>query len=71
LVVEFLLGGEPVTPSPMLDLTLFVLSDGKERSEQEYASLMEQADLHLVQVLSITGGPWILEARPGAASEST
>jgi O-methyltransferase domain/Dimerisation domain len=47
----------------VMDLLMMVLTGGRERTESEFRSLLEQANFSLTQVIS-TGGESIIEARP-------
>ena len=45
------------------DLNMLVLPGGRERSEQEYAGLLEAADLQLTRVVHTSSRMSIVEAR--------
>lgn len=47
----------------LMDLLMMVLTGGRERTEPEFRSLLQQANFSLTQVIS-TGGESIIEARP-------
>ncbi|HVZ34091.1 MAG TPA: methyltransferase, partial [Polyangiaceae bacterium] len=57
LVVEFALP-ESAEPSPahFIDLNMLVVLDGRERTEEQYAALLEQAGFRLARFL-LTPGP--------------
>ena len=64
LVVETLLGraGYEVQAA-FSDLNMLVLPGGRERTEQEYAALLEAADLRLTGVVHTSSRMSIVEAR--------
>lgn len=47
----------------LMDVLMMVLTGGRERTESEFRSLLQQANFSLTQVIS-TGGEAIIEARP-------
>ncbi len=57
LIVEIVLGpGRPIGhPHRLIDLEMMVTLGGKERSEKEFAALLEQAELRLERVTPIEG----------------
>ena len=64
LAIENLLGAGPAgAQAAVLDLTLFVLTGGQERSAQEYEALFAAAGLRQVGVTATDAGASILEAR--------
>jgi len=68
-VIEFVLP-DRVTPSRealpalLLDLIMLTYAGGRERTEAEYAHLLDQAGLRLVTVNALQSGPSLLEAVP-------
>ena len=63
LLVERLLSGSPHDGgAALLDLTMLVLTGGRERSEAQYAELLSRAGLRLSRVISTAAGMRILEA---------
>jgi hypothetical protein len=67
LVIEIVVSpGKPMGhPHPMIDLEMMVTYGGKERTEQEFATLLRRAGLTLEQVLTITGSFFsVVEATP-------
>ena len=67
VIVELILQ-ERMTPSaPMLsdallDLIMLAYAGGRERTEAEFAQLLEQAGLRLASTTALTAGPHLLEA---------
>jgi hypothetical protein len=67
LVIEIVVyPGQPMGhPHPMIDLEMMVTLGGKERTEQEFATLLRSAGLTLEQVTPITGSFFsVVEATP-------
>jgi O-methyltransferase domain len=67
LIVEIVLApGRPIGhPHRLIDLEMMVTLGGKERSEQEFASLLSRADLRLTAVTPISGSFFsVVEAAP-------
>jgi len=58
----------PETPedhhSKWLDLSMMVLTGGRERTATEYRQLLEKADLELEQIVPTTAGPSLVVGRP-------
>jgi hypothetical protein len=56
-VIEIVVNpGQPMGhPHPMIDLETMVTLGGKERTEQEFATLLRSAELTLEQVTPING----------------
>ncbi|MEZ5293237.1 MAG: methyltransferase [Vicinamibacterales bacterium] len=67
LVVERLMptGNAPAAVTHV-DITMLVLTGGRERTLEEYASLLEQADLDLLRAIDTRADQSILEARISA-----
>jgi hypothetical protein len=64
LVVEQDLGAPNGHPAAKFgDLQMLVVTGGRERSREEYAALFEAADLRLSDVVPVSGGWAIYEAR--------
>jgi hypothetical protein len=66
LIVEIVLGsGRPMEhPHRLIDLEMMVTLGGKERSEQEFVAILEQAGLRLETVIPIEGSFFsVVEAR--------
>ena len=65
LIIEGLLGGpNEMTSTDLLDLMLLVVTSGQERSEEQYAKLLEAADLRLESVISTATALFVMEAAP-------
>lgn len=67
LVIEIVVApGKPMGhPHPMIDLEMMVTYGGKERTEQEFATLFSRAGLALEKVLPITDSFFsVVEATP-------
>ena len=67
LVIEVVVyPGQPTGhPHPMIDLEMMVTLGGKERTEQEFATLLRSAELTLEQVTPINGSFFsVVEATP-------
>ena len=68
LVIVELILPERMTPSgPMLsaallDLIMLAYAGGRERTEAEFAQLLDQAGLRLARTAALTAGPHLLEA---------
>jgi hypothetical protein len=63
LVIERVLEGpNEGVESKFSDLNMLVMPGGRERSEQQFAALFEEAGLRLTRRLPVVGGEWILEA---------
>ena len=65
LVIEMVL---PLLDDPafgsLLDLNMLVMSGGRERTKDEYSSLLEKSGLHLTRVIPTLAPVSILEATP-------
>jgi hypothetical protein len=67
LVIEIVVyPGKPMGhPHPMIDLEMMVIAGGKERTEQEFATLLSNAGLTLEKVTPINGSFFsVIEATP-------
>lgn len=63
LLVERELGGPNENPdAKLMDLNMLVMPGGRERSEEEYAALFEQAGLRLARSVPAASGHAIIEA---------
>ena len=51
----------------LLDMSMMILTGGRERTRDEFAALFERAGLRLLQVLPTRAGVKILEAAPAPA----
>ena len=65
LVIERIIqpGNDP-SPAKLIDITMLVLTGGRERTEQEYRSLLEAANFRLEDIHSFDGMTHIIEAIP-------
>ena len=63
LILDTVLTPSSDPAQAVMDLLMMVLTGGRERTESEFRSLLEQANFSLTQVIS-TGGESIIEARP-------
>ena len=65
LVIERIIqpGNDP-SPAKLIDITMLVLTGGRERTEQEYQSLLEAASFRLNKIYSFDGVTHIIEAIP-------
>jgi len=62
LVVERVLAAPPHDgDAALLDLTMLVLTGGRERTREEYAALFDRAGLALARVLPTSAGLWVFE----------
>jgi hypothetical protein len=66
LLVEMVLpsGGEP-HPGKFLDLVMLLYTGGMERTEEQYAELLDKADFQLSRVIPTKSAVSIVEALPG------
>lgn len=67
LVVDQIMPSGSEQPGPdqvALDLTMLVLRRGRERTEDEFRSLFDQAGLQLIRTVPLQSGQHILEAAP-------
>jgi hypothetical protein len=63
LIVEMVIpAGDEMHPSKMLDMTMLVMPGGQERSEAEYAALLEKAGFRLTRVVPTPSAASVLEA---------
>jgi hypothetical protein len=67
LVIERLLPDTPA-PSPVFlaDLTMLVLAGGRERSRQEFATLLSSAGYHIERIIPTSGPFSVIEATRGS-----
>jgi hypothetical protein len=64
LIVEMVIPpGDGPHPGKLLDLMMLVGPGGRERTEQEYAELLERAGLRLARVVPTESAVSIVEAR--------
>ena len=65
LLVEMVIppGGEP-HPAKMLDVVMLVLTGGMERTEQEYARLLDRAGFRLARIIPTPSAVSVIEAVP-------
>ncbi len=66
-IVEFMLpermtADPALLPAALLDLIMLAYAGGRERTEMEFADLLEQTDLRLDQVSALEAGPHVLHA---------
>ena len=63
LLVEMVIpaGGEP-HPGKMLDVLMLILTGGMERTEQQYADLLDRAGLRLTRVIPTPSAVSVIEA---------
>jgi hypothetical protein len=65
LLIELVLPEGPAPhPGKMLDMTMLVMMGGRERTEPEYAELLEQAGFRLVGVSPTGASASVIEAAP-------
>lgn len=65
LIVEMVLPeGDTPHPGKMLDLLMLVATGGQERTEKEYGTLLDKADLRLTRVVPTPSAVSIVEAVP-------
>jgi len=65
LIIEGLIGkSDDLTMTDVMDLTMLVAIGGMERSEPEYASLLERAGFTLSRVVPTGSALFVLEAAP-------
>jgi SAM-dependent methyltransferase len=65
LIVENVLpAGDAPHPGKLLDIAMLVLLGGQERTETEYAMLLDRADFRLARVVSTESAVSVLEAVP-------
>jgi hypothetical protein len=64
LIIEMVLPpGDAPHPGKLLDLMMLVGPGGRERTEQEYAALLEQAGMRLTRVVTTASAVSVVEAR--------
>jgi hypothetical protein len=65
LLIEMVLPpGDVPHPGKMLDITMLVMTDGQERTEAEYATLLDQAGFRLSRVVPTKSAASVVEAFP-------
>jgi hypothetical protein len=52
----------PVLSAALLDLIMLAYAGGRERTEAEFAQLLDQASLRLARTIELSTGPHLLEA---------
>ena len=63
LIVEMVLpGGNTPHPGKLLDLAMLVMPGGQERTEEEYAALLQKASLNLTRVIPTPSAVCVVEA---------
>ncbi|HEY6929293.1 MAG TPA: methyltransferase [Thermoanaerobaculia bacterium] len=63
LIVEMVLpGGDEMHPGKLLDLTMLTMPGGQERTESEYAALLEKAGFRLTRVVPTQSAVSVVEA---------
>ncbi len=63
LIVEMVVpAGDEMHPSKMLDMTMLVMPGGQERSEAEYADLLDKAGFRLTRVVPTQSAASVVEA---------
>jgi hypothetical protein len=63
LIVEFVLpAGDEMHPGKLLDLTMLVMPGGEERTEAEYAALLDKAGFRLMRVVPTRSAASVVEA---------
>jgi len=62
VIVEMLLTNEP-GPANLMDLNMLVMVDGRERSGDEYASLLREAGFEVERIIPTPGTYSVIEAR--------
>jgi hypothetical protein len=65
LIIEMVLPpGDAPHPGKLLDMTMLVMTDGQERTEAEYAALLDKAGFRLSRVVPTTSAASVVEAVP-------
>lgn len=64
LVERVIESGNAAAPAKLLDVSMMVLTGGRERSAADYARLLEQAGLRLRQVTPTRSANSLVEAVP-------
>ena len=65
LLVEMVLPpGDVPHPGKMLDMTMLVMTDGQERTEAEYTTLLDRAGFRLTRVVPTKSAASVIEAVP-------
>ena len=68
LIERVLPPGDAPSPGKLVDITMLVLTGGRERTEEEYRALLEAAGFTLRRVVTINGETAVIEARPAGHS---
>jgi len=63
LLAETVLSPSTDPASALMDMLMMVLTNGRERTESEFRSLLQEAGFSMVQVIR-AGGVSIIESRP-------
>jgi hypothetical protein len=71
LLVEMVLPpGDVPHPGKLLDITMLVMTDGQERTEAEYATLLSRAGFRLSRVVPTMSAASVVEAVPAWSGAS-
>src|ERR1700755_3608791 len=62
ILPERMTPGAPMLSAALLDLIMLAHAGGRERTEAEFALLLDQASLRLASTTALTAGPHVLEA---------
>jgi len=62
LMPERMTPSGPILSAALLDLIMLAYAGGRERTEAEFAQLLDQAGLRLASTTALTAGPHLLEA---------
>ena len=66
LIVEYLIEpGPDFSVAKLLDIEVLVMGGGRERTEEEYKALLSSVEIALTNIISINGGPAVLECTAG------
>ncbi len=65
LIIEMVVpeGNEP-SPSKIMDILMMIMEGGKERTEEEYRTLLKAADLKLTRIIPTKSPYSLVEAEP-------
>jgi hypothetical protein len=61
LLPERMTASAPMLSASLLDLIMLVYAGGRERTEAEFAALLERSDLRLQSTTALAAGPHVLE----------
>ena len=61
LLPERMTAGAPRLSAALLDLIMLVYAGGRERTEAEFAQLLERSDLRLQSTTALAAGQHVLE----------